>query len=44
MVLGKPISTSGEPLQQVIVDAASGSIRPAPWTSTADPVFQRRAP
>jgi hypothetical protein len=43
MVIGKPISTSGGPLQQVIVDVASGTIREAPWTTAADPVMQRRA-
>jgi Tol biopolymer transport system component len=44
MILGKPIDASGQALQQVIIDVDAATIRPAPWTSTADPVWQRRAP
>jgi hypothetical protein len=44
MVIGKPIDVTGQALQQVIIDVQTGTIRPAPWASTADPVIQRRAP
>jgi hypothetical protein len=44
MIIGKPIDASAQARQQVIIDVATRTIRPAPWTSTADPVIQRRAP
>jgi hypothetical protein len=44
MVLGKRIDAFGRPAQQVIIDVATRTIRPAPWTSAGDPVMQRRAP
>jgi Tol biopolymer transport system component len=44
MILGKPIDAAGQALQQVIIDVDAATIRPAPWTSTADPVWQRTAP
>jgi dipeptidyl aminopeptidase/acylaminoacyl peptidase len=44
MIIGKPIDAAGQPSQQVIIDVATRTIRPAPWTSTGDPVIQRRAP
>jgi Tol biopolymer transport system component len=43
-VLGTPIGSSGEPLQQVIVDPVAGSIATAPWATTSDPTWQRVAP
>ena len=44
MIIGKPIDASGQALQQVIIDVQTGTVRPAPWASSADPVMQRRAP
>lgn len=44
MILGKPIAPSGVPGGQVIVDAASATLRSAPWEATDDPVWQRVAP
>jgi dipeptidyl aminopeptidase/acylaminoacyl peptidase len=44
MIIGKPINASGHPLQQVIIDVRARTLRPAPWTSAADPMIQRRAP
>jgi hypothetical protein len=44
MIIGKPIDPSGQGLQQVIIDVAGRTIRAAPWSSTADPMMQRRAP
>jgi len=43
MVLGRPIQAGGQPLQQILIDVASGTIREAPWTSTADFAWQRVA-
>jgi hypothetical protein len=43
MILGTPTGTGGQALQQVIIDVDSATTRPAPWTSTAAPVWQRRA-
>ena len=44
MVLGKRIDAFGRPAQQIIIDVATRTIRPAPWTSAGDPVMQRQAP
>jgi hypothetical protein len=43
-ILGTPSDGSGQPLQQVLIDPATGESRPAPWTSTSDPAWQRVAP
>ncbi len=44
MIIGKRIDAAGQPSQQVIIDVATRTIRPAPWTSIGEPVIQRRAP
>jgi Tol biopolymer transport system component len=33
-----------QPLRQVLLDPATGATRPAPWTTTSVPAWQRRAP
>jgi len=43
MIIGNPIDATGQALQQVIIDVEAGTIRPAPWESTDDPVWQRVA-
>jgi WD40 repeat protein len=43
-ILGTPVDSNGEPLQQVILDPVAGAIAPAPWTTTSDPTWQRVAP
>jgi Tol biopolymer transport system component len=43
-ILGTPIDSNGEPLQQVIVDPVARVIATAPWTTTSDPTWQRLAP
>jgi Tol biopolymer transport system component len=40
-ILVTPVDTAGLPLPQVIVDPVAGTIRPAPWTTTSDPTWQR---
>ncbi|HEV8696135.1 MAG TPA: hypothetical protein VGQ89_00470 [Candidatus Limnocylindrales bacterium] len=44
LILGKPISPSRIALRQVVIDVKAGTIRTAPWDSTANPMIQRRAP
>jgi Tol biopolymer transport system component len=44
MILGRPADGSGRPGQQIIIDPNSHAHRTAPWTSTSDPAWQRRAP
>ncbi len=43
-IFGTPTDAQGDPLQQMILDPATGEVRRAPWTSTSDPTWQRRAP
>jgi dipeptidyl aminopeptidase/acylaminoacyl peptidase len=43
-VLGKLIEPTGVPGRHVIVDVASATVSQAPWASTDDPSWQRRAP
>jgi hypothetical protein len=43
-IIGTPIGSSGEPLQQLIVDPVAGAISTAPWPTTSDPTWQRVAP
>jgi Tol biopolymer transport system component len=43
-ILGTPADAQGQPGRQVIIDAATGEIRAAPWDSTSDPTWQRLAP
>jgi Tol biopolymer transport system component len=43
-ILVTPTDELGRPQQQMIVDPLTGTVRPAPWTSTSDPTWQRRAP
>ena len=40
-ILLTPVDTVGLPLQQVIIDPVAGTTRPAPWTTTSDPTWQR---
>jgi Tol biopolymer transport system component len=42
-ILVSPIGAGQRPLPQVIVDVATGTVRPAPWGSTSDPTWQRVA-
>jgi dipeptidyl aminopeptidase/acylaminoacyl peptidase len=42
-ILATPADTSGGPLQQLLWDPVSGASRPAPWSSTSDPAWQRLA-
>jgi len=44
LILVTPTNGLGRPMQQVIVDPVMGTVRPAPWTSTSDPTWQRLAP
>ncbi|MEA2613569.1 MAG: hypothetical protein QOI52_1528 [Chloroflexota bacterium] len=43
-IVGTPVDASGQPMHQVIIDPQTGRSRPAPWTSTSDPTWQRLAP
>jgi len=43
-VLVTPSDALGNPQQQVIIDLVAGTTRPAPWTTTSDPTWQRTAP
>lgn len=43
-ILGTPTDALGRPMHQVIIDPLTGRSRPAPWTSTSDPTWQRLAP
>ena len=40
-ILVTPMDESNNPLPQVIIDPVAGTIRPAPWTTTSDPTWQR---
>jgi Tol biopolymer transport system component len=40
-ILGTPADYLGAPLQQIIVDPLTGQARPAPWSATSDPAWQR---
>jgi hypothetical protein len=44
VILGRSTDDTGRPDQQVIIDPAALTYRTAPWTSTSDPAWQRRAP
>lgn len=44
VVVGTPLDPQGRPIQQVIIDLDTGYARPAPWSSTGDPTWQRLAP
>jgi len=43
-ILGIPIDAQGNPGQQVFINPVTGETQAAPWTSTSDPTWQRRAP
>jgi WD40 repeat protein len=43
-ILGTPADDLGTPMQQIIIDLSTGQARSAPWSSTSDPTWQRRAP
>ncbi len=43
-ILVTPMEAQGKPGQQAIIDPVTGETRPAPWTSTSDPTWQRLAP
>jgi Tol biopolymer transport system component len=43
-ILATPGDSSGRALQQLLWDPVNGTSRPAPWTSTSDPAWQRLAP
>ena len=44
LILGTPADAVGKPMQQLITDPETGVTRPAPWTSTSDPTWQRLVP
>lgn len=44
MILGTPADGQSMALQQIIIDPSTGIVRSAPWTSTSDPTWQRKAP
>jgi Tol biopolymer transport system component len=44
VILGRSADESGRPDQQIIIDPEALTYRTAPWTSTSDPAWQRRAP
>jgi dipeptidyl aminopeptidase/acylaminoacyl peptidase len=43
-VLATPSDIDGAPLQQVILDPLPGVSQTAPWKTTSDPTWQRKAP
>lgn len=43
-ILVTPTDHLGRPMQQVTIDSATGATRPAPWSSTSEPTWQRLAP
>jgi dipeptidyl aminopeptidase/acylaminoacyl peptidase len=43
-VLVTPIDEQAQPGQQMLLDPLTGDIRPAPWTTTSPPSWQRLAP
>ena len=44
VIFGRPADETGAPGQQIIIDPVARTSRTAPWTSTSDPAWQRRAP
>jgi hypothetical protein len=44
VLLGTTSDANGRPLPQFLADPLTGKVRPAPWTATGDPTWQRRAP
>jgi hypothetical protein len=44
VLLGTTSDASGRPLPQFLADPLTGETRPAPWTATGNPTWQRRAP
>ena len=44
VLLGTTSDASGRPLPQFLADPLTGKVRPAPWTATGTPDWQRRAP
>ena len=44
VLLGVASDASDRPIPQFLADPLTGEIRPAPWTATGDPAWQRRAP
>jgi WD40 repeat protein len=43
-VLVMPIDDVSQPAQQMLLDPITGEMRPAPWTTTSPPSWQRLAP
>jgi Tol biopolymer transport system component len=43
-ILLTPMDRSGQAGQQLLVDPSTGQARPAPWSATSDPSWQRLAP
>lgn len=43
-VLGNPADAAGVAMAQVLVDPATGTSRPMPWTTVSSPAWQRLAP
>ena len=43
-ILVTPVDALGQPGQQLIIDPLTGETRVAPWATTSDPTWQRRAP
>lgn len=43
-ILVTPEDLFGQPEPQVLLDPRTGASRPAPWTATSEPAWQRRAP
>jgi hypothetical protein len=44
ILLGAPNDESGGQVQQYLADPLTGEIRPASWTATGNPAWQRLAP
>ena len=43
-ILVTPEDLTGQPKPQVLLDPLTGASRPAPWTATSEPAWQRQAP
>jgi Tol biopolymer transport system component len=44
VLLGARLDANNNPEPQLLADPVTGKIRPAPWTATGNPAWQRRAP
>jgi WD40 repeat protein len=44
VLLGAASDANNRPMPQFLADPLTGKIRPAPWTATGTPAWQRRAP